>query len=217
MAIIALTGGIGSGKSEAANIFAGLGVPIVDTDVIAHTLTAPNQAAIAPIQQVFGANFIQADGALNRTKMRQHVFANPEEKVKLEQIMHPLIRQQVKIEVTKNKLIIHEAGSLIHYQMVVIPLLFESSDYQTFADINVVVDCDPALQMQRAMARSQLTESAVLSIMNAQIAREKRLELADEVIKNEGTINELTAKINNLHAKLNSFCFRIINNTNHLK
>lgn len=209
MAIVALTGGIGSGKSEVANIFATLGVPIVDTDVIAHAITAPNQAAISPIQQTFGAAFIQANGALDRTKMRQHVFANPEEKLKLERIMHPLIHQQVHREIAHNKQLIHHAGSSIHYQIVVIPLLFETSNYQTFADMNVVVDCDPARQVQRAMARSQLTESTVLAIMNAQISREKRLALADEIIKNDGTINELSAKINNLHAKLNRFCFKI--------
>lgn len=213
MSIIALTGGIGSGKSEAAKLFAALNVPIVDTDVIAHHLTAPHQKAIPPIIEAFGADFINEFGALDRKKMRDHVFNHPDSKTTLEHILHPLIHEEVLAQLAQNQSLLTQtrAQSLtnIHYQIIVVPLLFETNHYATISDLNVVVDCEPALQIQRATARSQLSEQTVKSIMATQISRSERLRLADIVIENNSTIDALAAKINSYHAIFNEKCFKI--------
>lgn len=210
MSIIALTGGIGSGKSETARQFGKLGVPIIDTDVISHQLTAPNQAAIAPIQAAFGPSFIDENGALHRSKMREHVFKHPEARLTLEGIIHPLIHQSVSRNIEQNKqLLSKNSVSDVHYQMIVVPLLFESKHYQSIADIKLVVDCDLDLQITRTMVRSNMDEAMVKSIINTQISREKRNALADEIIENNGDLALLTEKIINIHQRLNQKCFKL--------
>jgi len=122
--VIALTGGIGSGKSEAAKQFAKLGVPVVDTDVIAHELTAVGEPMLADISRIFGTDFLTADGALNRTKLRAHVFENPVERLKLEALLHPAIYERALSQLANNENKLHPA-----YQILVIPLLFENNRY----------------------------------------------------------------------------------------
>lgn len=197
MTIIALTGGIGSGKSEVSRQFAKLGVPIVDTDVIAHELTATGSPVLAQINELFNANFLTDDGNLNRAKLREHVFNNPSARQKLEALLHPLIRAKALKQLAENE---HQSKPL--YQILVIPLLFESNQYTDLVHKTLLVDCDENLQIQRAMARSQLSEAQVKSIMAAQSSREARLILADEVIENNGTLAELVENVAKMHKKL---------------
>lgn len=201
MYIVALTGGIGSGKSEAAKQFAKLGVPIVDVDQIAHQLTAAGMPFLHHIEQMFGQQVFNADNSLNRAKLRALILENPEQRIKLEQLIHPAIHQQALQQLKLNQQMLRPT-----YQLLVIPLLFESNRYQDIINTAVVVDCDEQLQIQRAMTRSQLTEKEVLAIMAAQIARAKRLALADEVIENNGSLENLIAQVNELHKKLIKTC-----------
>ena len=197
MTIIALTGGIGSGKSEVALQFAQLGVPIVDTDVISHQLTALGSPVLTQINHLFNDNFLTPDGHLDRAKLRTHVFNSPEERKKLEALLHPLIRANALKQLAENEHSLKPA-----YQILVIPLLFENNQYTSLVHKILVVDCDETLQIQRAMARSQLTKAQVEAIMAAQVSRATRLSQADEVIENNGTLAELIENISNMHKKL---------------
>ena len=201
MYVVALTGGIGSGKSEASKLFASLGVPVVDTDVIAHQLTTSDSPLLADIRRTFGASFFNADSSLNRAKLRTHIFNDANERVKLEQLLHPAIHQKALQTLQKNQQELHP-----HYQLLVVPLLFESNRYQSTVNKTLVIDCDESLQISRAMQRSQLTEDEVKKLMRAQIPRENRRNLADEIIDNSGTVSELTQKINDFHKKLIKTC-----------
>lgn len=201
MSIIALTGGLGSGKSEAAKQFARLGVPVVDTDVIAHTLTAAGSPVLAQISQLFGPEFLTNEGALDRAKLRAHVFTNPQERYKLEALLHPLIRANALRQLAENEHQLHP-----DYQILVIPLLFESNQYQTSIHKTLVIDCDEQLQIARAMARSQLSQAEAQAILDAQVSRATRLKLADEVIENNGTLAELTESVEKMHQKLIKIC-----------
>jgi len=201
MSIIALTGGLGSGKSEAAKQFAKLGVPVVDTDVIAHALTAVGSPVLTQISQLFGPQFLTKDGALDRTKLRTHVFTNPQERSKLEALLHPLIRANALKQLAENEHQLHP-----DYQILVIPLLFENNQYQTSIHKTLVIDCDEQLQISRAMARSQLSQAEAQAILDAQVTRATRLKLADEVIKNNGTLAELTESVEKMHQKLLKIC-----------
>ena len=199
--IVALTGGIGSGKSEAAKRFAALGVPIVDTDVIAHALTAAGQPLLEEIRRTLAADFINTDGTLNRDKLRKIVFNNAEERLKLEAIIHPAIYDQALKQLAENKNLRHP-----FYQILVLPLLFENNRYNGVIDKVIVVDCDENLQIKRAMARSNMSESDIKDIMEAQVERNVRLKLADEIIVNNGTLAELQEKVELIHKKLIKTC-----------
>lgn len=201
MKVIALTGGIGSGKSEAARQFAALGVPVVDTDVIAHELTAVGEPMLAHIQHVFGDDFISSDGTLNRAKLRVLIFENSADRLKLEALLHPAIYDRALKQLRDNENKLHPA-----YQVLVIPLLFESNRYDGVIDKILVIDCDESLQIKRAMVRSEITEYEVKKIMGAQIAKSARLTLADEVIVNNGTLAELRENVTSIHKKFIKTC-----------
>jgi dephospho-CoA kinase len=201
MIVIALTGGIGSGKSEAAKQFAKLGVPVVDTDAIAHALTAAGEPVLAEIGRIFGVEFLNADGTLNRAKLRSHILNDATERLKLEALLHPAIHARAVKQLTDNQNQLHPV-----YQVLVVPLFFENSRYQSIAHKVLVIDCDEDLQIQRAMVRSRLSEPEVKAIMAAQATRATRLKLSDEVIENNGSVEELTTKINELHKKLIKPC-----------
>lgn len=189
---VGLTGGIGSGKSSVAALFAGRGITVIDTDEIAHELTRPGGAAIEPIRTAFGAGAIGSDGALDRAKMRKLVFGNLAEKNKLEAILHPLIR--------KESLRRGECASS-PYSILVIPLLAEGGvDRSRYARV-LVVDCTKAQQIERVMRRSGLTEREVHDILAAQATRERRLALADDVIDNRGPPEALERQVSRLHEK----------------
>lgn len=201
MYVVALTGGIGSGKSEAAKQFAMLGVPVVDTDVIAHSLTAIGEPLLAKVAQLFGAEFLNTDGSLNRAKLRLHIFNKPAERKKLEALLHPAIRERAIQLLSDNENQAHP-----DYQILVVPLLFESTSYKSIAQRTLVIDCPEEMQIERTMARSQLSESEVRAVIQAQVPRATRLELADEIIENHGSVAELVRKINKIHEKFIKTC-----------
>ncbi|MDO9282074.1 MAG: dephospho-CoA kinase [Methylotenera sp.] len=201
MIVIALTGGIGSGKSEAAKQFKKLGVPVVDTDAIAHALTATGEPTLAEIGRTFGLVFLNADGTLNRTKLRAHILSDAKERLKLEALLHPAIYALAVKQLTANQNQLHP-----RYQVLVVPLFFENNRYQAITHKVLVIDCNEALQIERAMARSGLSEPEVKAMMAAQVSRETRRKLSDEVIENNGSVEELATKINELHKKLINTC-----------
>ena len=201
MYIVALTGGIGSGKSEAAKQFEQLGVPVVDTDVIAHALTATGNPMLSEIIKIFGTGILNEDGSLNRASLRSCVLNNPAERIKLEKLLHPAIYEQAIRQLSSNDKTLNP-----QYQVLVVPLLFENNRYQNVMDRTLVIDCEERLQISRAMARSTLTEDEVRAIMAAQTTRAVRLKNADEVIENNGSLEELTEKVKKIHKKLIRTC-----------
>jgi len=196
MPLIGLTGGIGSGKTVVSDLLAKLGAGIVDTDLIAHQITAPNGAAISLIEKQFGPDFIAADGALNRDKMRSLVFTSPKARKSLELITHPLIRQ----ETTRQAIQLNKDGA--PYLIFVVPLLIESGSWRHLIDRLVVVDCPKEAQIKRVMQRSNLPKEEIERILAAQASREERLKHADVVIENQGSFEELEAEVENLHQKI---------------
>jgi len=206
MSIIALTGGIAAGKSAACTRFASLGVPVIDTDKISHVLTGRNGGAIPLIRKAFGDHYINEDTSLDRKKMRDLVFSNTNAKVRLESIIHPLIRKEVTLLAELNSVLLTLPESTVHYQVIAVPLLFETKLYTKLASASDVIDCEPELQISRAMQRNQLSRETVEAIISTQIAREERLALANYVIENNHDINDLNVKIDALHPTLNQFC-----------
>lgn len=196
MYIVALTGGIGSGKSEASKQFFRLGVPVIDTDAIAHELTATGNPMLTKIAHTFGTQYLNAEGALNRAKLRTHILNNPAERLKLEALLHPVIYERAIELLNNNQRMLHPV-----YQILVVPLLFESNRYQDLVNKVLVIDCEEQLQIERAMARSQMTEQEARSMMSAQTTRANRIKLADEVIENNGLLAELIEKVNEFHKK----------------
>lgn len=188
--VIGLTGGIGSGKSAAADEFARLGATVVDTDAIAHQLTGPGGAAIPEVKQQFGSTFVDAAGAMNRKRMRDLVFSDPAEKQRLEALLHPMIRAE------SARRIASAAGP---YAVLVVPLLIESPGYRERIGRVLVVDCPKELQIARVRQRSGLPEGEIRRIIAAQIQREKRLAAADDVIDNSGPIAAMQQQVRQLH------------------
>ena len=190
--VIGLTGGIGSGKSAAADEFARLGATVVDTDAIAHELTGPGGAAIPEIERQFGGAFVDAGGAMDRKRMRDLVFADAGEKQRLEALLHPMIRTE------SARRIASAAGP---YAVHVVPLLVESADYRQRVGRVLVVDCTEESQVARVRQRSGLPEGEIRRIMASQVQREKRLAAADDVIDNSGTIAAMQQQVRQLHEK----------------
>lgn len=188
---IGLTGGIGSGKSFVADLFALRGASIVDTDVIAHQLTAAGGAAMPAIRTTFGADYINADGSLNRAAMRARVFPDEGARRQLEAILHPLIGAETAAAAQ---------AAQGDYVIFVVPLLVESGRWAERVDRVLVVDCPPALQIQRVMQRSQLPAAQIEAIMASQASREQRLAVADDVIVNDGERAAVEAAVERLHA-----------------
>jgi dephospho-CoA kinase len=188
---VGLTGGIGSGKTTVADMFAARGVTIIDTDLIAHRLTAPHGAAMEQIRTSFGPEFLTPDGAMDRAKMRNHVFADPAAKSRLEAILHPLIRNETQ-QAAQN------ADGL--YLIFVVPLLVESGTWKQRVSRVLVVDCSEETQVRRVMQRSGLTEPQVRAIMAAQATRPQRLSAADDIIDNDGGASALAPQVDTLHA-----------------
>lgn len=194
MSLVAgLTGGIGSGKSAVADRLAARGAAVVDTDEIARALAAPGGAAMPAIAEAFGPGYLRADGGLDRDAMRRLVFADAVARAKLESILHPLIRAE-----SSRRL----AAAAAPYAVLAVPLLFESGAWADRVDRIVVVDCDEALQVARAAARPGLDESAVRSVMAAQWPRWRRLQMADEVVWNGGSLEALDRACEALHGRL---------------
>ncbi len=189
---IGLTGGIGSGKSTVAGYFAAHGVPVIDTDIIAHTLTEPGEPALDAIRAAFGKTVIQADGTLDRAVLRRHVFSDTAARHRLEAILHPRIRLAVEQQLAT----LDEP-----YVLIVIPLLVETAAYRDVLDRVLVVDCPEDLQIARVMARSGLARDEVNAILAAQATRAVRLAVADDVILNTVAPEALRSQIAVLHQR----------------
>ena len=190
--MVGLTGGIGSGKSAAADEFARLGAAVVDTDEIARELTAPGGAAMPHIRSLFGEAFVAPSGAMDREAMRRRVFADPLARQALERLLHPMIRAESERRI---------AAATAPYVVYVVPLLVESGDYRERVDRVLVVDAPEDLQVQRVGARSGLPADEVRAIMASQASRARRLAAADDVIDNAGDLAALHAQAAALHAK----------------
>jgi dephospho-CoA kinase len=190
--VVGLTGGIGSGKSAAADEFARLGAAVVDTDLIAHRLTGPGGAALPAIQRLFGEGLVLASGAMDRKRMRERVFADAAARKSLESVLHPMIREESERQIAA------AAGT---YVVHVVPLLVESGDFRRRVDRVLVVDCPEATQIARVRARSGLSGDEALAIVQSQASRAERLAAADDVIDNGGTLEDLHRQVAALHAK----------------
>lgn len=183
---VGLTGGIGSGKSQVADLLAEWGAAVIDADQISHELTAPAGAAIGLLREAFGAAAIAADGSLERAWMRERVFADPAARQQLEAILHPLIEREMRARLVTAR------GP---YCVVVVPLLVESGRWPGRLDRICVVDCDRETQVRRVQARSGLTRVTIERIMDAQASRMQRLAAADDVIVNDGSTNLDTLRV----------------------
>lgn len=188
---VGLTGGIGSGKTTVADMFSVRGAAVIDTDLIAHQLTAPDGAAISGIRSQFGAAFLASDGSMDRAKMRAFVFAEPSARARLEAILHPLIRAETERAAQQAQ------GE---YLMFVVPLLVESGNWHERVSRILVVDCPEELQVRRVMMRSALSAEQVQAIMAAQATRAERLAVADDVVSNDGDALALVPQVDRLHA-----------------
>ena len=194
--LVGLTGGIGSGKTAVSDRLAKLGAGIVDTDLIAHQITASGGLAIPLINERFGAEFIDPNGALDRSKMRSLVFADPSARKSLEDITHPLIREETARQAER---LLQEKTP---YLVFVVPLLIESGSWKPILDYLVVVDCSEETQIERVMHRNNLSRDEVESILKAQASRQERITRADTVIENEGNLDHLDAEVLKLHQKI---------------
>lgn len=187
---IGLTGGIGSGKSTVLQMLAELGAGTVDADAVSRSVTAPGGAAIPALRERFGPAFIAEDGSLDRARMRELAFQDPDARAGLEAIIHPLVGAAIR---EQEQLALAQGRPCLVYD---IPLLVESAHWRRTLDRVAVVDCRPETQVARVMARSALPEAQVRAILAAQASREQRLAAADVVICNEGlTLDELKQEV----------------------
>lgn len=191
MFVVGLTGGIGSGKTAVSDYFHKLGVDVVDADVVARIVVNPGTPALKKIAQHFGNDLLLSDGSLNRAALRQKVFADPTEKAWLENLLHPLIGQEID-----NQL----ANASSPYVIYVSPLLLESQQNYRCHHI-LVVDAPVELQVERATARDNNTESMIRRIVKQQMPRAERLQQADDILVNDGDLESLYANIDRLHQK----------------
>lgn len=191
--LIGLTGGIGSGKSLVADLFVARGAALIDTDQIAHALTASGGRAIPAIREAFGDAVIAADGRMDRAVMRQRVFADLDQKQRLESILHPMILADAQAAIETAR------ASGAPYALVAVPLLLETGHWVSRVDRVLVVDCPEAMQVQRVMQRSGLTAEQVEAIMAVQATREERLAAADDVIDNSGPVADTGMQVGRLH------------------
>jgi dephospho-CoA kinase len=188
---VGLTGGIASGKSTAAKLFAALGVPVIDADLISHEVTAPGSLLLPRLAERFGARYLRADGSLDRRALRELVFSDPKARADLESLTHPAIFQALE-----------ERAALAGgpYQILALPLLVEKA-HASLVDRVLVIDCDEALQIRRLQARDGSTLDEARAILAAQAPRSVRLEAADDVITNDGDLNSLRDQIEGCHMR----------------
>lgn len=186
---VGLTGGIGCGKSTVCGLFADFGVPIVDADVIARQLVAPGQPALAKLAATFGESIINSDGTLNRAGLRQLVFSEPQDKQRLDAIMHPLIYNEMEAAVRR----LQKA-----YCIMAIPLLVETQKKHV-VDRVLVVDCPLEIQLQRVVDRDRVELSQAEAIIACQATRQQRLAVADDIVDNSTTPESLAEQVKSLH------------------
>jgi len=188
--VVGLTGGIGSGKSTAADLFVRHGAALVDTDALSHRLTGPGGAAMPAILTAFGTRAARPDGALDRAWMREQAFGDPAQRARLEAILHPMIRAAADDELAR------VAGP---YALLAVPLLAGRGGYRERMDRVLVVDCAGKRQVDRVMQRSGLSREQTAAIISAQPTREQRLAMADDVIDNDGEASALAPQVDRLH------------------
>lgn len=191
MLVVALTGGIGSGKSAVSRHLESLGVPVTDADLLARQMVEPGSPALLEIQAAFGEHLVNQAGELDRQALREIVFDHPEQRERLEAILHPRIRQAMLDWLDQQQ---------APYALLVIPLLFETGQNQ-LADRVLVVDCAPELQIQRVAERDGLAQAQIEQILSAQVDRETRLQGADDIIENNGTLAELIEATEAMHQR----------------
>jgi len=189
---IGLTGGIGSGKSTVTEIFSSLGITVIDADRIAHQLTQPGSDSFNEIRQLFGKDFIKSDGELDRKKIAQTIFSEPSKKIALEEILHPRIKQRMLQEVVQVK--------SNRYIILAIPLLLESR-FTDLVDRIIVVDADDDIRIRRTQQRDNSTEEQIRRIMSQQVDRDQRLQQADDILENNGSVTDLRNAVIRLHHK----------------
>ncbi|MEZ8826590.1 dephospho-CoA kinase [Vibrio amylolyticus] len=190
--VVGITGGIASGKTTVADLFhQHFNIDIVDADVIAREVVLPNTTGLNAIIEHFGQSIVDESGALNRAKLREKIFSNPLEKQWLDELLHPLIRQEMKAAIE---------STCSPYVLLVVPLLVENN-LQVMTDRILVVDVNEQTQIQRTMERDGVPEEQVKSILASQSTREERLKFADDVIKNDTKNRELLPYITELHQK----------------
>jgi len=188
---VGLTGGIASGKSLVADLFAAHGAPVIDTDIIAREVVEPGTAGLAEVVRKFGSEYLTGDGQLNRSLLRTRVFADAQSRAQLEAIIHPRIRAAT----------LHQADNAGGpYQIIAVPLLTETK-FHELVDRVLVVDCPTAVQVRRLMERDQESEDSARTMVAAQATRAERLAIADDIILNDGTIRQLEDAVARLHAR----------------
>lgn len=187
--LVGLTGGIGSGKSAAAACFAVHGIHVVDADDAARWVVEPGQPGLEGLIERFGSGILQPDGCLDRAALRQQIFSDPQQRLWVEQLLHPLIRQAIADNL---------AGARSDYALLVSPLLIERGQYRQVRRV-LVVDVPEALQLQRVLQRDGGSEAQARAILQAQLSRDERLRYADDVIDNTGSLQALEARVLQLH------------------
>jgi dephospho-CoA kinase len=191
MFVLGLTGGIGSGKTAASDAFARLGITVVDADLAARLVVAPGAPALAAIRSHFGARLINADGSLDRAALRAIVFADPAQRIWLEQLTHPLIREEIRRQI---------AASRSPYTLLASPLLFESRQHE-LVQRTLVIDVPESVQLARASTRDGVTPSQIAAIIQAQLPRAERLQRANDIIENSGDLAALEQQVAALHQR----------------
>ena len=189
--IVGVTGGIGSGKSAVCREFERYGIKVVDADIAAREVVVPGSEGLADVVAEFGQAVLNSDGTLNRGELREIVFQNADQRAKLEAILHPKIRKRIEQQL---------AESRSPYTLLCVPLMVERGNNYAINRL-LVVDCDEETQIERVMQRDNLTRSQVLAIMSTQASREERLAQADDVIMNDGSVEDIADRVKPLHAK----------------
>jgi dephospho-CoA kinase len=194
MFIIGLTGGIGSGKSAAAEILKELGLKVIDLDLITHELMRPGELGYIEIKKEFGEKYIDTKGALDRKLLRQEIFSSFDLKKRIESILHPIIFEECNKQLNILK---HEK-----YIVLVIPLLFETKNYISLIDESLLIDCDLETQIERVIKRDSVSKALANRIIKNQMNRQEKQLLADKVILNDGNINHLKTQLDIYYKKL---------------
>ena len=187
--IIGLTGGIGSGKSAAGIEFEKLGITVIDADEIAQKASLKNSKAYKEIVEYFGASILDNSQNIDRRKLRNIVFNDDEQKKKLEQILHPAIREDISFAISNSK---------SPYTIIMVPLIYETNSKDNYNRI-LVIDCDEDIQISRAVSRDGASEEDIKKIINSQATKQERLSIADDVISNNSSIEKLSEKVLHLH------------------
>lgn len=193
---VGLTGGIGSGKTSVSTLFTSLGVPVIDTDVIAHDIVNNNPSVLKKIVDVFGQKILSENGSLDRKKLAAHIFNKKENKQQLEAILHPVIRDEVTRQIQSYS----QSNTQLEYVIIVIPLLLET-DFHQLIDRILIVISDETIRINRVKQRDNRTLDDIRSIIANQVNDEERLSKADDIIENNSDFNELKTQVQQLHKK----------------